>query len=270
MKKLVIALALVLASSITVRAMDYGQFKVLDETYEKLLKEYTGDNKEVMGAYAQFCIPLWHGQRNGFISEQEVQSLFYALYYALNRLSKVATDESIAPAAFIYYPLSLATELMNKQEVYDLDVLTSALLWDNRAEVSLDYNEIATLFGSTVRQCLQEVIGDKSVNIFERKKKQLTEAPRRSDKSALLILAEEHYSCELLSKNKPLDMSLQQIKDYYSLSKIIVENLANAPEKDRNYAKQAIAHYLQRMPVDQSWKRNNKDLSFCAYHKTRV
>jgi len=256
-KKLITALLFFVASmhameEVKSNALNSKWFEALDRECDQLLNNLTNKNQSVMNRYAAFSISLWQGYKRELIFTENIRKVFKALRYATIQHSKVVTyTPKEALACFIYHPLTIAINLMNTGEVYDPNIIISALLLDKREGTVVNLREIKDNFGTEIERSVREVIGDKRLTFEQRRQIQVDSACNRGKTTSILLLAEQQYSCEQTHINPPPFWSERTKIQYYKSTQHIVNNLFHTNDQLKAKLMNDIAYYLQEAQWNQ-------------------
>lgn len=146
---------------------------------------------------------------------------------------------------YINHPIGVANILVQEGKVYDPVVILGALLHDTVEDTNTTFDEIEQEFGYTVSQVVQEVTDDKSLPKAERKSLQIQNAPKRSHRAKLIILADKLYNLRDLQENKPPSWTPERVKEYFKWAKAVVDKIRRTNSDletalDRIFAKHVI------------------------------
>ena len=91
--------------------------------------------------------------------------------------------------------------------------------------------DLASLFGDEVAYIVAELTDDKSLSKAERKRKQVENAPHKSNDASLVKLADKTSNVGAIGKSPPADWSLERRLAYISWAYEVVERLPFAPKE---------------------------------------
>jgi len=91
--------------------------------------------------------------------------------------------------------------------------------------------DLASLFGDEVAYIVAELTDDKSLSKAERKRKQVENAPHKSNDASLVKLADKTSNVGAIGKSPPADWSLERRLAYISWADQVVERLPFAPKE---------------------------------------
>jgi hypothetical protein len=102
--------------------------------------------------------------------------------------------------------------------------------------------DLASLFGDEVAYIVAELTDDKSLSKAERKRKQVENAPHKSNDASLVKLADKTSNVGAIGKSPPADWSLERRLAYISWADQVVERLPFAP-------KEGLDEFLKRYDI---------------------
>lgn len=88
---------------------------------------------------------------------------------------------------------------------------------DTVEDTDTTFEEIENEFGSEVCNIVKEVTDDKKLPKEVRKKLQIVNAPKRSYKAKLVILADKLYNLRDLQRSTPIGWSSNRVKEYFKV-----------------------------------------------------
>ena len=91
--------------------------------------------------------------------------------------------------------------------------------------------DLASLFGDEIAGIVAELTDDKSLPKAERKRKQVENAPHKSNDASLVKLADKTSNVGAIGKSPPTDWSLERRLAYISWADEVVERLPFAPKE---------------------------------------
>ncbi|RRW90337.1 bifunctional (p)ppGpp synthetase/guanosine-3',5'-bis(diphosphate) 3'-pyrophosphohydrolase [Pandoraea apista] len=133
--------------------------------------------------------------------------LLSAIQFAAER-HRNQRRKDVESSPYINHPIAVANLLATTGEVRDVAVLQAAVLHDTIEDTHTTVDELRLLFGQEVAQIVVEVTDDKSLPKQRRKDPQVQLAPAKSDKAALIKIAD--FTCNLRDLvSAPLTCPLQ-------------------------------------------------------------
>ncbi|XP_043495603.1 guanosine-3',5'-bis(diphosphate) 3'-pyrophosphohydrolase MESH1 [Polistes fuscatus] len=130
-----------------------------------------------------------------------------------------------AQTPYINHPIGVANILVHEGDVYDPVVILAALLHDTVEDTDTSFDEIEQEFGYTVSQVVQEITDDKALPKAERKRLQIENAPKRSHRAKLVLLADKLYNLRDLQKSTPIGWTPERVKEYFKWAKAVVDRI---------------------------------------------
>ena len=126
---------------------------------------------------------------------------------------------------YINHPIALANLLANEASQTDVDVLCAAILHDTIEDTQTTPEEVATNFGTKVRDMVQEVTDNKGLLKEVRKQRQIEHSPHLSDGAKLIKLADKICNLRDVSDSPPTDWSLERRIEYFEWAKKVIDGL---------------------------------------------
>ncbi len=133
--------------------------------------------------------------------------------------------KDIHASPYINHPIALANVLANEAEITDIEVLCAAILHDTVEDSETTPEELEEAFGRPVREIVEDVTDDKTLDKAERKRRQIEHAAHASNKAKLVKLADKICNLRDVSTNPPANWSLQRRQEYYDWAKAVIDNL---------------------------------------------
>jgi guanosine-3',5'-bis(diphosphate) 3'-pyrophosphohydrolase len=129
---------------------------------------------------------------------------------------------------YINHPLEVASLLAGTGGVRDYDILIAALLHDTVEDTGVTLEEVAELFGETVRSYVAEVTDDKNLPKNERKLLQIEHAPFLSDGAKLIKLGDKISNISDVTNNPPAGWDVRRRLEYVEWGENVVAGLRGA------------------------------------------
>ncbi|XP_076174240.1 metazoan SpoT homolog-1 isoform X1 [Ptiloglossa arizonensis] len=142
-------------------------------------------------------------------------------FSAIKHKSQRRYDAEQTP--YINHPIGVANILTEEGKIYDLAVILAAVLHDTVEDTDTTFEEIENEFGSEVCNIVKEVTDDKKLPKEVRKKLQIVNAPKRSYKAKLVILADKLYNLRDLQRSTPIGWSSNRVKEYFKWAKAVID-----------------------------------------------
>lgn len=111
-----------------------------------------------------------------------------------------------------------------------MDVIQAALLHDTVEDTDTSFEEIESVFGTKIRNIVEEVTDDKKLAKEMRKHLQIVHAPTSSREAKLVKLADKLYNLRDLEMQTPLGWTSKRVQEYFVWSKKVVDGLRGTNE----------------------------------------
>jgi guanosine-3',5'-bis(diphosphate) 3'-pyrophosphohydrolase len=108
------------------------------------------------------------------------------------------------------------------------EIVIAALLHDAVEDQDVTNAEIDALFGSSVASIVAEVTDDKSLPKEERKQRQVTGAPHKSEAASIIKLADKTSNLRAIA-NSPPSWPIERKKEYLAWARSVVSGLPFKP-----------------------------------------
>jgi guanosine-3',5'-bis(diphosphate) 3'-pyrophosphohydrolase len=158
------------------------------------------------------------------LKDNEFSTFITALKFASEKHRYERRKDELK-SAYITHPIQVVEILWNTGGVWDIDILTAALLHDVLEDTPTEEAEICEPFGQQVLNLVKEVTDDKSLGKVERKRLQVEHAPNLSPKAKILKLSDKICTVRDIRENPPAakDWSITRKQEYIDWSKEVVD-----------------------------------------------
>lgn len=129
---------------------------------------------------------------------------------------------------YINHPIGVAEILTEEGGINDVDILCAALLHDTVEDTDTSFEEIEELFGKVVRDYVDEVTDDKTLEKMERKRLQVVNAPKKTPGAKQVKLADKLYNLRDLNRCTPDGWDEERVVNYFKWAKQVVDGLRGA------------------------------------------
>ena len=165
----------------------------------------------------------------------DTANLLKAIEFASRKhSSQRRKDEEASP--YINHPIAVAHLLADTGAVTDLVTLMAAVLHDTIEDTETTPGELERLFGQTVREVVEEVTDDKSLDKAVRKQLQVDHAPRLSSRAKQVKLADKIANVQDVTNAPPADWDLTRRIQYLDWTEKVVDGCRGAnPPLERLY-----------------------------------
>ena len=148
-------------------------------------------------------------------------ALLRALHFAADKhRDHRRKGEEASP--YINHLIEVAELLAREGGVTDLITLQAAILHDTLEDTRTTVEELTALFGSEVRQVVEEVTDDKRLPKTERKRLQIEHAPQLSAHAKVVKLADKISNILGVIQTPPAGWSLERRREYLDWSDQVV------------------------------------------------
>lgn len=147
--------------------------------------------------------------------------LLRALAFAAERHSGQRRKDAAA-SPYINHPIALADVLANEGRVFDVVVLSAAMLHDTIEDTATTADEIAARFGTRIAAVVVEVSDDRSLDKATRKLRQIEHAPHLSAEAKLVKLADKICNLRDILASPPVHWPLQRQQAYFDWSAQVI------------------------------------------------
>ncbi|TPX60753.1 hypothetical protein SpCBS45565_g07437 [Spizellomyces sp. 'palustris'] len=148
------------------------------------------------------------------MSTPPVGQLLHAIHFAALKHSTQRRKDS-AGTPYVNHPIGVAHILWYEGDVQDIATLQAAVLHDTVEDTDTSFEELALEFGNEVRQIVAECTDDKTLPKSDRKRLQVENAPKKSDKAKLVKMADKIYNLRDLQREPPADWTLDRVREYF-------------------------------------------------------
>jgi guanosine-3',5'-bis(diphosphate) 3'-pyrophosphohydrolase len=180
----------------------------------------------------------------------DISLIFSALKFAAGKHTKQRRKGS-DDIPYINHPIEVAELLAGVAEVRDASTLAAAILHDTVEDTDTTPTEIEQLFGPEIRSLVMECTDDKTLTKDERKARQVSSAPHKTDQAKLIKLADKTNNLKDLAINPPSTWSLERRRNYINWSEQVVAGLKGQNKHlDEKYA-EMLQKARERLEEDQ-------------------
>lgn len=151
-------------------------------------------------------------------------ALLHALAFAADK-HRHQRRKDVHASPYINHPIELAHLLAGTGGIEDLVVLQAAILHDTIEDTETSYEEIVRHFGAEVADVVAECTDDKNLSKEERKALQVSRAPHKSARAALVKIADKTCNLRDVAASPPANWSLQRKREYFDWALQVVQGL---------------------------------------------
>ena len=161
------------------------------------------------------------------MKDDPLAGVFEALQFAaLKHRDQRRKDLEASP--YINHPIALANVLWREGGVRDPAVIVAALLHDTIEDTDTSPGELREHFGRQVAGIVLEVTDDRSLARADRKRLQVSHAPRLSREAKLVKLADKICNLRDMGQSPPLTWPLSRQREYFDWARRVVDGLRGA------------------------------------------
>lgn len=156
--------------------------------------------------------------------------LLSAIHFAADR-HKNQRRKDVEASPYINHPIAVAHLLATTGNVTEISILQAAILHDTIEDTHTTFEELSHLFSQEVATLVAEVSDDKSLPKQLRKELQVQHAAQKSQKAAMIKIADATCNLRDLINAPPLQWSIERRKEYFDWAARVVAGLhcENAP-----------------------------------------
>merc|ERR1711935_397472 len=163
------------------------------------------------------------------LTEKKMNRIIQAADYAARKhRDDRRKDDCQTP--YINHPIGVAAILTEEGGVDDVDTIIGALLHDTVEDTDATFDEIEKLFGANVRDIVDQVTDDKTLEKAERKRLQIANAPKKRIEAKRVKLADKLYNLRDLERCTPQGGDEPRVQQYFIWAKQVVDGLRGACE----------------------------------------
>ena len=133
--------------------------------------------------------------------------------------------KGIAQEPYVNHLLEVASLVAEATGGTDPNLVIAALLHDAVEDQEVTVEGLASEFSQHVAEIVMQVTDDKSLPKEERKRKQVENAGRKSDKAKLIKLADKTSNLRALASSPAADWSIERRLEYIEWAKSVVAGL---------------------------------------------
>lgn len=167
-----------------------------------------------------------------------------AVWHAKQRRKGSAQEPYVNHLLEVAYLVAESPEGRN-----DENLIIAALLHDAIEDAKIPYACIAEMFGADVADLVQEVTDDKALAKQERKRLQIVNAPHKSQRAALLKLADKTSNLRAVANDPPVHWPLERRREYVRWARAVVDALPPASPWLRQKFEEAAAEAESKLEL---------------------
>ena len=156
---------------------------------------------------------------------QPVQNILSAVVFAAQKHTNQRRNGAAAEP-YINHVVEVAELVAGALLEPDTNLVIAALLHDTIEDAGVTIEELTERFGVDVAQLVAEVTDDKSLPKEERKRLQVANAPRKSERAQMITLADKIANLSSLYSSPPVGWDSERKKEYLLWCGQVVDGLA--------------------------------------------
>ena len=129
----------------------------------------------------------------------------------------------------------------------DPDLVIAGVLHDTLEDTETTRDELTALFGTDVASLVTEVSDDTSLPKAERKRRQVTETPHKSQRARMIKLADKTSNLRALSESPPADWPLARQREYFHWARAVIAGCCGVDPSLEAEFRRAYADGMQRL-----------------------
>ena len=158
-------------------------------------------------------------------SLQTIQELMKAAHFAATRHS-AQRRKGASAEPYVNHLLEVAELVSSALSEPDTNLVIAALLHDTVEDVGVTKEELIANFGQDVADLVLEVTDDKSLPKQERKRLQIVNAPKKTERAQVIKLADKISNLRAILASPPSDWSVERQRQYFEWARQVVDALS--------------------------------------------
>ncbi len=130
-----------------------------------------------------------------------------------------------AQEPYVNHLAEVAELVATATEGKDANLIAAAVLHDTLEDTKTKLSELVALFNDDVARLVDEATDDKDLEKSERKRLQVVNAPKKTDRAKLLKLADKTSNLRSMANSPPKDWSLELQQEYLEWALKVAEGL---------------------------------------------
>lgn len=151
---------------------------------------------------------------------------------------------------YINHPIQVATYISIIGGINDQEVLAAAVLHDTLEDTDTQPEILEEMFGLRVRQLVEAVTDDKTLNKAERKRMQVEHAATLSDGAILIKLGDKISNVRDIVYNPPHGWLKNRKLEYFDWAEAVINNCRKINDPLENYFLETVTHCREKMSND--------------------
>jgi len=139
--------------------------------------------------------------------------------------------KGVAREPYINHLAEVADLLCSATDGQDAPLVAAGFLHDTLEDTETEYEELLAIFGQDVAVLVAEVTDDKSLPKAERKRLQIVNAAKKSERARLLKIADKTSNLRALAASPPADWDIARVSEYIEWAEQVVIHCRGINEK---------------------------------------
>ena len=123
---------------------------------------------------------------------------------------------------YVNHLTEVAALLSEATDGADAIVVAAGFLHDTLEDTATQYQDLETLFGNEVAALVAEVTDDKSLPKAERKRLQIENAAKKSERAKLIKIADKTSNLRALAASPPAEWDVRRLTEYIEWAEQVV------------------------------------------------
>ena len=154
----------------------------------------------------------------------DVQVVLEAAYFAALKHSG-QKRKGVEGEPYVNHVLEVALLVASSTEAPDPTLVAAALLHDTVEDTGVTHADLVERFGQDVADLVMEVTDDKTLEKAERKRRQVENAPKKSERAQAIKLADKISNLRGILTSPPANWDYARKKEYFEWSRQVIGGL---------------------------------------------
>ncbi|MEO8427847.1 MAG: HD domain-containing protein [Bryobacteraceae bacterium] len=160
-------------------------------------------------------------------TNQHIQQILAAASFAAKKHSAQKRKGKLGEP-YVNHVLEVAELVAGALAEPDSKLVVAALLHDTVEDTDTSHQELEEYFGRDVAALVAELTDNKALPKSERKRLQIVNAPKKSERAAMIKLADKISNLRSILASPPVDWNWARKKEYFDWAKQVVDGLTSA------------------------------------------
>ena len=155
---------------------------------------------------------------------KDIQEVLRAARFAAEKHAD-QKRKGVAKEPYVNHLLEVAQLVSMALAAPDTNLVQAALLHDTIEDTKTTREELIDHFGSDVANLVVEMTDDKLLSKQERKRLQIENAPKKSERAQTIKLADKIANLRSILSSPPTNWDLQRQREYFTWAELVVGGL---------------------------------------------